>query len=168
MKRLYWLILGLILALFAFFWMRGCDRRIDRNTASTVLSPNVVEKIIVNPTTHKLSIVTHEGQKDVFLPDRPSSIEIDKKGSVSVTSRQFGTEIKPFVGFQFSDTARIAFGADLLYYKKLDLGLGVTGRPGNYAPVGFVKLAYTVWSNTQVGVTFDTGSKIGGIICLRF
>lgn len=160
------ILLSILLALFVF--LRSCDKRIDNTANSSVLAPGVIEKIAFNPTTHKLIIVKPEGTQELFLPDRPSSIEIDKKGTAHVTSRQYGTELKPFIGFQFSNVGRLAFGVDVLYYKRLDLGVGAAWQIGSHAPVGLCKLSYTVWSNTQAGMTYDTGSRVGGAVTVRF
>lgn len=168
MKKIY-VTLGLWVVFFVGFWFfRSCDNKQDEGTVSTTLAPGVVEKIVVNPYTHKLSLIRPEGMQELFLPDRPSSIEIDSKGKTTVTSRQWGTELRPFVGFHYSNAGRIAAGVDLLYYKKLDLGLGMASQIGNHTPIGFVKLSYCVLSNTQIGVTYDTGARVGGIITVRF
>ena len=134
-----------------------------------MLASGVVEKIVFNPSNHKLDIIQPGHIQELFLPDRPSSIEIDNDGKAVVTSRQHGTELKPFVGFQYSNAGRLAVGVDLLYYKKLDLGLGGAAQVGtSHAPVVFGKISYTVWSNTQVGITYDSGARVGGIVSVRF
>jgi hypothetical protein len=159
----------LIILLALFVLLRSCDKRIDNTANSSILAPGVVEKVVINPGTHKLSIITSRGTQELFLPDRPSSIEIEKNGKAVITSRQWGTELKPFIGFQFSNVGRLAFGVDGLYYKRLDLGVGAAWQIGTtHAPVGLCKLSYTVWSNTQAGITYDTGSRVGGIITVRF
>ncbi len=157
----------LVLGVVGFAVMRGCDRRTDTKTESTVLAPGMVEKIIVNPDSHKLTVVTENHTQELFLPDRPSSIEISQKGIVTVTSRQFGTELKPFFGAAISNEFRLAAGIDGFYYKKLDIGLGVADKVGNYTPVVFIKVSYLVWSNAQMGLTFDNKQHIGVSLTVR-
>src|ERR1039457_886234 len=98
----YLIIAGLILLPLGFI-LRRCDKRVDTNTSSTTLGPNVAEKLIVNPANHTVTIVTSDGSHTVFLPDRPSAIEVGKDGKVKLTVRAFGTEVNPFIGFAYSD-----------------------------------------------------------------
>lgn len=167
-SRREYLLAGLFVAVLALFFVaRGCDKRIDRKTVDTTLPVGTIEKLVINPNTHKLTVITPGKEETLFLPDRPSSIEINKNGTVNVTSKQFGTELKPFIGFQVSNMFRLAFGLDLMYYKKLDLGLGVADKVGNYTPVGFVALSYNVYSNSQIGLTYDSSSHIGVAVTVR-
>ncbi len=166
-KRVKYLIGVLIASLTGFVFLRGCDKKIDNKTESTVLAPGIVEKLIVNPDTHKLTVVTEHATQDLFLPDRPSSIEINQKGLVTVTSRQFGTELKPFFGATVSNEFRLAVGLDGFYYKKLDIGFGIADKVGNYTPVVFLKASYLVWSNAQVGITFDNKQHVGLALTVR-
>lgn len=166
--KINFVLIPLSIAIVSFYCLRGCDKKIDKSTDSTVLGPGVVGKFIVNPDTRKLTVVLPSGQQELFLPDRPSSIEIGKDGKIVVTAKKWGSEIKVFGGGQVTDSFRLVTGLDLLYYKKLDLGLGIACRIGNYPPRGFGKISYNFWSNLQAGVTFDTEKKAGLALTVRF
>lgn len=168
MNKIKYYVAVFVVLLLGFFWLRHRDRKIDRSTSSTVLAPGIQEKLIVNPDTHKLTIVLPSGSQELFLPDRPSSIEIDKNGRVIVTAKKWGSELKMFGGIQASDAFRLAVGIDGLYYKRLDLGLGIADKIGNYVPVGFGKVSYNFWSHLQAGLTYDTEKKAGLALTVRF
>lgn len=168
MNKKWWVILAACLAVLGYLFLRHRDHKVDANTSSQVLNPGVREKIVVNPDKHTLDIITANKVDHLFLPDRPSSIEINKNGTINVTSKQWGTELHAFIGLQASDAFRVAAGADLFYYKKLDLGLGVAGEIGNHTPIAFTGISYTVWGNLRAGMTFDTGLKPGVFVSVRF
>jgi hypothetical protein len=160
------ILAGLVAMAVTWFYSRGCDKRIDSSIGSTTLAPNVAEKLIVNPANHTLVMVTSSGHtQTVFLPDRPSSIEVGKDGKVKVSVRAFGTEVVPFIGFAYSDQARLALGVSGLYYKRFDLGAALFPTvSGKFTIRAGVVVSYNVASNTSLflGVV-NTGSPIGGI-----
>lgn len=150
--------LGLTLAgLCAFFFGRGCQKKHDAATASTILAPDVKEKIVIDPRKHTVVIVTREGTKATTLPDRPSSIEIHNDGKVIVTSPQWGIELDPFLGAAFSlHGGLLGAGTDFFYWKKADVGLGFMINPSNVLDTGvFLAVSYRVWSNTSLALGID-------------
>ncbi len=169
MRLRYKLIsVGAILA-GVFLWGR-CSRtkNLSVPVPVNVLPSNDSEQITVNPSTHQLVILRPNGNRIVeTLPDRQSTIDIRKDGQVIVTSKQFGFEHHAFIGLLGSDQFRIGAGMDGLYWKKLDLGIGVADRIGAYTPIGFAKLTYTIKGNLQVGVVYQTNQYIGGILAVR-
>src|SRR5229473_686209 len=120
--------IGLIVFVLGSVFLLGrCGRRTTdtKNMLPAVLPSNEVERIQVNPDNHTLTIVTKTGTKTVTLPDRTSTIDVLKTGGVKVTSPQFGLEHHLFIGIAVSDDARLGIGADMFYWKRLDLGVGV-------------------------------------------
>ena len=162
----YLIVFGLLVMGAGWLYMRGCDKRVDTNTSSTTLSPNVAEKLIVNPANHTLTIVKSSGgSQTIFLPDRPSSIEVGKDNKVQVTVRAYGTEAAPFIGFAYSDQARLALGVSGLYYKRLDLGAALfPSVSGRFSVRAGVMVSYNLYSNSSLflGVT-NTLNPIGGL-----
>ena len=162
----YLIIAGLCSMVSVWLYMRGHDKRVDVNTSSTTLGPNVAEKLIINPANHTLVMVPSSGHtQTVFLPDRPSSIEVGKDGKVKVSVRAFGTEVVPFIGFAYSDQARLALGVSGLYWHKWEVGISaypsVSGKFSfRLGPV----CSYNIYDNTSLflGIT-TTLSPIGGI-----
>lgn len=132
-----------------------------------VLPQNDIEQIRVNPDTHQLIITTAKGTQMVTLPDRTSTIDVLKNGSVKVTSPQLGLEHHLFMGVLGSDHTRIGVGLDGFYYKKLDLGLGIADQVGTYTPIAFVKATYNIKGNMQVGIVYQSNQYVGGIIAVR-
>ena len=166
-KNIKYLFAVLFASIAGFFYLRGCDQAVDNAVDSPVLRPGIIEKLIINPYTRKLTIITPEKEETLFLPDRPSSIEIDEEGNTEVTSKQFGTELRPYIGVTMSDKFRLTAGLDLLYWKRWDLGLGVAGQVGNHAPVVFLNPSYNVWGNVQLGLVFDNKQNVGLSLTVR-
>jgi hypothetical protein len=151
-----------------FLWGR-CSRKSNTQTPkpSAVLPPNDVEQIRVNPATRQLTVTTSAGTRTVTLPDTVSTIDVLKNGKVSVTSPQFGFEHHLFGGWLVSDNGRLGIGEDLLYFRRLDLGLGVAGKIGSYDPIAFAKLSYNVKGNVQVGLVYGSNQYVGGGVFVR-
>jgi hypothetical protein len=162
------LIYGLILSCLGALWfLRRHDANKDQTITSQTLAPHEQEKIVLDPVRHTVTTVTRTGPvKQTFLPPHPVSVSIDDKGVVTVTSRAYGTELSPFVGLAYSDTARLALGVDLLYWHRWEVGpallLRVSGGPSTVRVA--VKVSYNVWSNTSLFVGVDNrGTPTGGI-----
>lgn len=165
----YYRHLLIIVGIFilAFFALRYRDKKIDTKTSSAVLAPGIREKIVVNSDTHKLSIFTKGHEQSLFLPDRPSSIEVGENGKVTVTSRQYGTELRPFGGLGYSDKLRLYAGVDLSYWKRFDGGVFLSGGLNVPIRVGGV-VSYTVFSNTRLALGLDNGQKVNLLVSVRF
>ena len=131
-----------------------------------VLPPSTVEQILVNPTNHTLTIVTHTGSQVVTLPDHVSTIDLGTNGKLTVTAPQYGFQIRPFAGVYYSDALRFGGGADLGYWKRLDSGIGIAGG-ASARTVAFAQITYCVWDNVGVSLTYDHMGHIGGGITLR-
>jgi|ERR1700690_131053 len=131
-----------------------------------VLPAQDKEQIIVDPVKHQLIIVRPGKTTITTLPDRRSTIDVKKDGSVTVTAPQFGFEARPFVGAFYSDKLRFGGGLDGLYYKKLDLGLGLSGSSGTNTVV-FAQISYVLWDNMKIGITYDHMQHVGVGITVR-
>jgi hypothetical protein len=171
MKLRYKLLAAAILwgwfGLFVWYKTKQSDKALTSVVKSVILPSDDSEQISVNPLTHQLIIIGPDNKKTVeTLPDRVSTIDIRKNGSVSVTSPQFGLEHEPFIGTFYSNGLRFGAGLDGLYYKKLDLGLGFAGGSG-LTSVVFVQLSYTVWDNVKLGLILDHEQHFGVGISVR-
>ena len=160
--------IGLVVAVLAgmFLWGR-CNRPGPSvPKAAAVLPVEDKEQIKVDPVKHTITIQTPTGTKTVTLPDKVSTIDIRKDGTVKVTSPQFGFQLRPFAGAYYSDALRFGAGADLGYWKRLDLGLGIAGGSSAHTVV-FAQLSYNVWDNLGASLTYDHLGHIGGGITIR-
>lgn len=161
--------LGLVFFILAggFLWGR-CGRKVSTvPQPASVLPVRDSEQIIVDPSHNSLIITTGAGRQTLFLPSKPTVIDIHKDGNVKVTSPQYGFEHRLFVGGLFADKGRLAIGLDGAYWKKLDIGLGLAGNTHLNETVGFVAVTYNVYSNLQIGVTYDSKAHIGGLLTVR-
>jgi hypothetical protein len=162
--------IGLVLVVLGTtFGLGRCKRNAangPKSSVPTVLPSNDIEQIRVNPETHQLIITTAKGTQTVTLPDKTSTIDVLKNGTVKVTSPQFGFQVRPFAGVYYSDALRFGAGADLGYWKKLDIGVGIAGGASAHT-VAFAQLSYNIWDNVGVGLTYDHLGHIGGGITLR-
>jgi hypothetical protein len=162
---------GLIFAILGTtFGLGRCKRNAaygPKSSIPTVLPANDAEQITVDPSTHQL-IILRPGKRIVeTLPDRPSTIDIRKDGTVIVTSKQLGFEHHVFLGVLGSDHLRIGAGMDGFYWKKLDVGLGIADQVGMYPPIAFVKATYNIKGNLQAGLVYQSNKYIGGILAVR-
>src|ERR1700753_4198345 len=71
------------------------------------LPKNDNEQIAVDPRAQTIVIKRQGGETVTHLPDRQSVIDVRKDGTVKVTAAQYGLEMRPFVGLNYSDDVRI-------------------------------------------------------------
>jgi len=168
-------LVGAVL-LAVFVWVSGYRHGESHHAtsgpnASPILPKNDTEQITVDPTTHRITILTSSGPKTETLPDRPSTIDIHKDGTVSVNSKQLGFETKPFLGVGLGEGLRVYAGADLGYFKKLDIGLGMASprlSKGDLTDIrGLVKVSYNVYSNTSLNLGYDTSKTLHCFVSVR-
>lgn len=136
-------------------------------SAKTVppLPTNDAAKVYVAP--HNLMVQTPQGVTSKYVPET-ASVDITKTGEVLVHVKEFGFERAPFLGFQGSDAFRIAFGVDLFYFNKLDLGIGAGDQIGAHTPIIFAKATWVVWQQLEVGLTYDNLQHPGLIVAVKF
>src|ERR1019366_3526671 len=103
---------GLLLAVFLY----GRYAK-PKTTSPGPLPAGDTEQIIVDPGSDRLTI-RRPGKLDqhLTLPDRPSTFDVNKNGTVKVTSQQFGLEHQLFVGGLLADKAHFGLGVDGLYW----------------------------------------------------
>ena len=161
--------IGAVVAILGgmFLWGR-CSKLSRPPKPSVALPANDAEQIRVDPSSHKL-VISRPGKPDqtLTLPDRTSVIDIHKDDSVSVTSPQMGLEHHLFVGALLSDHVRLGVGGDFWYFKRLDIGVGVAGQMGSYAPIAFAKVTYNIKGNVQLGLVYGSNKYVGGILAVR-
>ena len=171
-------ILALIILLGVFGW-KGCRKVAktqDKQATSTVLTPDQKEKIVVDPTKHTITITTKKADgtdqtTTTFLPDRPTAVIESKDGKLSIIDRKFGAEIRPYLGIggALDGTPRVHVGADLFYFHKMDLGLGIDDNPSHLKDVrGNLNLSYNFYSNTSVAISYDNHKYAGLFLKVRF
>jgi hypothetical protein len=170
MKLRYKIFLALAVLGMAFGLGR-CKRTAadgPKSSVSTVLPSNDAEQITVNPDTHQLVILRPGGKRIIeTLPDRTSTIDVLKNGTVKVTSPQFGFEHHAFLGLLGSDHVRLGAGMDGLYWKRLDLGIGIADQIGMYPPIVFAKVTYNFKGNLQGGIVYQSNKYAGVVLAVR-
>lgn len=170
--RLRYKIYAGAIVLLGVFILGRCGRIPQKptgvaQTPGSVFPPNDAEQITVNPATHQLIILRPNQRIVETLPDRASTIDIRKDGRVVVTSKQFGLEHHMFIGLIGAEHIRIGAGLDGLYYKKLDLGIGIADQAGMYTPIVFVKATYNIKGNLQIGLVYQSNQYVGGVLSAR-
>jgi hypothetical protein len=163
-----YLVVGVLATTYLF---GKCQRKTNGPNSGTppapaVLPPDVKEQIVVNPIKHTLTIIKPGRDETLSLPDHPSTISLKDDGTIKITAPQFGTELRPFFGVFYSNNLRFGAGADFVYFKKLDLGIGGAGGSG-VASVAFIQCGYVVWDNLKLGITYDTSRYVGVGISVR-
>jgi hypothetical protein len=171
LKKIAIITVAVLLGLFGFKACRKVQQKQDKQATNTVLQPNQKEKIVVDPTTHEIIITTDKGTTKTYLPDRPTQIIENKDGSITVIDHKFGVEIRPFIGVggAFDCTPRVHVGADVFYFHKLDLGIGVNTNPSELKDIRTdLSLGYNFWSNTSVALSIDNHRVPGLFLKVRF
>lgn len=103
-----------------------------------------------------------------YVPNR-AVITLNKDGSVSVKNQKFGLTFQPGLAIGFVDGPRVAVHAKVLYWSRLGLNTGISGRlTGHVDPRIFVALSYALISNTSVMLQLDNHKEIGGYLSVRF
>lgn len=138
---------------------------------STTPEKNGSEKIVINPHKHTITIPKPEGPEEIFLPENPSTIEVDPKGHVIVTADQYGTELYPFGGVGYSASSSIILGLDLVYWKRWDGGLAfvVPMNTGWAQETQFAAaISYTAYDNLRLTGSVSATGRIGLFATVRF
>ncbi len=167
---------GLVYALIllvvgtAYWLLRRHDARVDKAISSTTLAPTDQAKIIVDEKHHVITTIVRGGPvKRTFLPPHVTSVTFGKDGKVTVSARSFGTEASPFIGFTYSDNARLAVGLDLLYWHRWEVGPFIaTSVSGRLSVRAGLKVSYNVYSNTSLFVGIDNQKTPTGGISFKF
>lgn len=167
-------VLIVVLALGGYHYWHKHDVKVDKQITNPVLGPDQKEKIIVDPEKHTITVIKKNPdgsttENKTYLPDHPTSITEDKNGKLTVESRKFGTEHRPYIGAGYSDAPRLYLGMDWFYYKKLDLGTGVGFNMEHLKDVRLeANVSYNIWNNTSLTVSYDNHKMVGGFVKLRF
>jgi len=166
-KLRYKLLTTAIILGGVFLWGRCGKKPWDVAPTPNVLPPSESERITIDPGTHRITIQTPNGTKTETLPDRPTTFDVNKNGTVKITSRQFGFEHHLIIGYQVSDIGRIAVGMNGWYFKRLDIGGGIADQIGNHTPIVFVELSYNVWRSVETGLSYDNLGHPGFLLLVR-
>lgn len=166
----------ILMGLFGFKACRKVQQKQDKQATSTVLAPNEKRKVILDPIHKKITTITRnpdgtEKITDTYLPDRPSTITEDNNGKITIVTRKFGTEVRPYlgVGAAFDGTPRVHLGADLFYFHRMDFGLGIDDNPSHMKDVrGNLNLSYNFYSNTSIACSYDNHKQVGLFLKVRF
>lgn len=103
-----------------------------------------------------------------YVPNR-AVITLNKDGSVAVKNQKFGLTFQPGLALGYVDGPRAAIHAKTLYYDRLGLNLGISGRlTGHVDPRMFIALSCVVISNTSVLLQYDHRKEVGGYFSVRF
>lgn len=164
-RRIVMMVITSLIASGVWYW----NQRTDEAIHSPTLAPDVREKIIVDPRKKKITVITKERTDTLFLPNRPTAIEIPYKGAVRITRRTWGFELAPFGTIVFTDTLRAGMGADIFYWNKLSFGFGAATNVTNFFDGRvFAHLSYNVYSNTSLGLVVDNAKRGGMNLSFRF
>jgi hypothetical protein len=157
--------IGFVVAacLSLFLWGR-CSH--EPPVVPTPLPPGVIGQVIVNPQNHTITVTTPDGTHTTTLPYQPTPINIGPDGQITMKAKQFGLELHPFGGIGFDGYKAAILGLDVLYFKRLDLGLA--GLYSNNALRPVLSLSYNVWSNIRVTGTLSQLGMPGVFATVRF
>lgn len=166
-------LLSFILVIEALL-IKGCPNGIiNRPSGPIVLPPGATSQVIIDPIKHELIITTAKGTTKQTLPDRRSTFDVQANGTVKISAAQFGYEARPYLGLGANMDIRAYLGADLFYFKKLDVGLGVGLPPfqrsnwqvSDICPL--VSVGYILWDNVSMNFGMDLNKNLHGFLSVR-
>lgn len=168
-KKIAFVVSLILLAVTLLIYSCGRDNRLDDEAVSAELAPGVVKKIVINPQARTLSVITPSSpREDLFLPDRPSTITVDKQGKVEVTVQEKGTEMSPFLGLGVAEKPRFYIGFYGLYYKRLDLGLFASVQPTSYTSTrAGIALGYLIRKDISLMIGIDNKKEVNAGITIK-
>lgn len=144
-------------------------KKVDADISSPILAPAVREKIIVDPRRNKMTVITRERTDTLFLPDRPTAIEIPYKGKIRIERRTWGFEFAPFGSVFFTDKLMVGAGADGVYWHKFNFGSGMATNVTRLFDIRFFShISYNLYSNTSLGLVIDSQKNLGMDLSFRF
>lgn len=178
------LIFGMVVIFLIGGWY-SCEKRtqaVNKQISGETLPEKDNAKLIINESRHTIESLVRVSsrptsgsnnessiQRNVSYLSPHASIEVEKNGKVVVINPKSGTKVSPWIGFSYSDTARMALGVDLLYLHNWNAGLSLFPTvSGSFSLRAGPTISWNVWSNTSlfVGVTNQL-RPIGGL-SLRF
>lgn len=150
-------------------YVKGCKSTAPiSQQPAPVLKENEVAKIVIQPRNHKVTVTTKKGTTTHNLSDNTNEITLDKDGGVRVKNNPLGFELRPFLGTGLTDRVRIIYGADLFYFQKFNLGLGLASDITFHDHRVFTHVNYNVYSSICLGMMFDNHKTAGLDVTVRF
>ena len=140
-----------VLLIGAYFWLK--HRIHDIIVPPQMNLPrNDKELISFDENKHIITVTTPKGTVQKY--SRNPDVEIHKDGSIKVDSNAYGFEVRPFLGFGYSQTGRLYTGVDLLYIHQFDFGASFGWTADNryniFQPM--LSVGYNFWSNTSLNL----------------
>lgn len=159
-----------IAMIYLWHWRHTSDKKIDSRIDNHALAPNEREKIIVDSKHHRIEVITPKSDKRSFLPDSNVAIDVMKNGTVTISARTLGTEVRPYVGGVLDQDIKphAALGLDLFYVYRINFGGGILLDSSIRDTRIYVAATYNIVDNTSVGFTFDNRKTVGLLATLRF
>jgi hypothetical protein len=155
LKKYWKLALALAFAGVVAFKVHGCDKKHMQPPTQVVLPPKDKEQIIVK--NNEVTVITQKGTT-VTNGSRGVTIDVKKDGSVVVTPKTHGFVLNPMLGAGINSTGpKITVGAEVYYYKKLDLLVGIGADKYIANTVGFAGIGYTPESKWIHNTSFYVG-----------
>ena len=164
----YWKQLLLVgLGVFLTLKVQGCAHKLfpsknpNLSPSTPVVAPlpkNDKERIIVNGNQ---VIVQTPTSTQVVNGSRGATVEVTKDNKIVVTEKTHGFVLNPLIGFGGNNTGmKGVVGAEIYYYKKLDLigGMGAD-KYLNHTAV-FIALGYCPENKWLHNTTFGVGPSI--------
>lgn len=168
-----------IVAVLLLTWLllHNINGKTDAAIVSQTLAPDDKAKVIVDTKRHTITTVTrspdgvleHTISVTKYLAPT-ASIEVKQDGTVVVTSRSFGTELSPWMGVSFDTEkhARITLGPNWFYWRRYELGSGLSIRTSDLDPRVFISASYNVYANTLLMVAVDNHKAVSLGLALKF
>ena len=161
-----YIVVGLI-AVAAF--IRGCV--MDRKQPLSFTLP-LQEETLSQTVVHNrhIAVRTHKELKTGYVPEGGSVVaNVDKDGKIQLDIKNYGLTFRPVMGILVTDKLRLATGAQVGYWNRVELYVGGAGpKFVLYGGVGYRLDAFRWLQNTSVFVAYTSDKYIGSGVLLRF
>lgn len=136
----------------AYLWLERHIHNFRVPATAIALPADIKEAVTYNENRHTITITTAKGTTEQY--SRNPKIEIHKDGTVKVTARTWGPDIRPFLGIGYSDTGRVYTGCQLFYFHSFDAAASFGWTADDNKPVfqPMLSLSYNFWSNTSINI----------------
>jgi len=116
------------------------------------LPRNDKELVTYNENRHTVTVTTAKGTTQAY--SRNPSVEIRKDGTVKIDNHAWGLELRPFLGFGYSDTGRTYAGIQGFYFHQFDASasFGWTADANKPLFQPMLAIGWNFWSNASLNI----------------
>lgn len=169
-------LLGLGALAFVVIWIIGyipaCQRwPVDsikpQKGAISPAMPGVITRVAIKPRERKIyKIQPMKPTEEFYLPPEGATADLTDKGNIEIRIKPAGAVFRPYIGLSLARTTNLELGADVFYWKRVAVGLGL--QYGSAGLGASAHVGYNFWRSFNAGVGYDTKQDLNGLVYFQF